>query len=125
MNSLPQDSPVVNSEPAAAFWPLWTDSWFWCTTDEDEVSVLEAIELERLQDLVDAPQPSAGERAWAEWLIENSLPPVCGGGPEDDEPFEPSVQDWEDYRTWAEALDRQRDNPMTDEDVMRAGLPVG
>jgi hypothetical protein len=37
------------------------------------------------------------------------LPPVGGGGPEEEPPFEPSESDWEDYRRWAEEVDRREE----------------
>ena len=60
----------------------------------------------------------AAVAAHDEWLSSvPSLPPVAGGGPE---PFEPTAEDWADYRRWAEELDareelraaEERHNPM-------------
>jgi hypothetical protein len=117
MSSLPQSQPSSNGR--AQPWYLddsplyaWTDNFYWAPNDDDEVSVLEALELERLQDILDAPQPSAGERAWAEWLIENSLPPLCGGAPDE----EPTPADLADLDAWLSQVDADYPPPDQAED---------
>ncbi len=46
------------------------------------------------------------------------LPGVSGSAP-----FEPSPEDWADYHVQMDRIDRE--NPMTDRDIMAAGLPPG
>jgi hypothetical protein len=43
---------VEPTDPAE--WPAWTDNWFWEVAD-DERAALEAAEVERIRDVLDAP----------------------------------------------------------------------
>jgi hypothetical protein len=107
------------TDPAA--WPESNevDGWFW-SVDEQEAAQLEAEERERLADLCDAP-----DSAWHRMMAE-SIPPVAGGSPE---PFEPSPEDWADYRRAFDEIDAS--DPPADQvsDVelamIAAGLAVG
>jgi hypothetical protein len=107
----------------ATTWPAWTDNFFWEVSD-DERAALETAEFDRLCDIVDAPQPSSGERAWLELMQEGAaLPPVSGGAPE---PFEPSAEDWADYHAYSEELDRRRRQSSDVElSMLSAGLAIG
>jgi hypothetical protein len=88
-------NPIVPPDPTdPANWPAACDNHFWQVTDPEELAALEAAELERLEELADAP-PTSQEDRWAQWLIESSLPPLSGGAPE---PYEPTEADWAAYR---------------------------
>jgi hypothetical protein len=86
MSSLPQSQPSSNGqpkpEPPAAFWPLWTDSWFWEPNDPELLAELERLEIERLTDMSDAPA------------------------------FEPSAEDWRDYHAAFDRIDRITDQDI-------------
>jgi hypothetical protein len=98
--------------------PEW-DNFFW-SVDEQEAAALEAIEAERLADLCDAL-----DAAWHRMMAE-SIPPVAGGSPE---PFEPSPEDWDDYRRAFDAIDEPgppRDQVSeTELAMLAAGLAIG
>jgi hypothetical protein len=47
-----ETDPVEPADPAE--WPAWTDNWFWEVAD-DERAALEAAEVERITDVLDAP----------------------------------------------------------------------
>jgi hypothetical protein len=111
----------------AANWPAWTDNFYW-EVEPDEHAALEAAEVERITDILDAPQPSPGEAIWAQLMIEGSLSSVSGGSP-DAEPYQPTAEDWADYHGWSEDLDRRRPplDQVSDDELamMAAGLPIG
>jgi hypothetical protein len=98
------------TDPAA--WPAWTDNWYW-ETDAADVAALEAEERERLADLCDAP-----DAAWHRMMAE-SIPAISGGAP-----FEPSPEDWEDYRRAFDEIDRRQVSDV-ELAMMAAGLAVG
>jgi hypothetical protein len=75
MSSLPQvvlvdihgNPCVADDQGDAATWPAWTDNHYWEVAD-DECAALEAAEVERIRDVLDAPpvsQISATELAMA------------------------------------------------------------
>ena len=91
-------------------------------SDPDERAALEAAEVERIQDILDAPQPSAGEAIWAQLMIEGSLPAVSGGAPV--EPFEPTAEDWAEYHRVFDEIDRRQVSDV-ELSMLAAGLPIG
>jgi hypothetical protein len=100
MTSLPETPQSANGHTTPWYLDnslafMWTDADIWQLNDPAEVERLEEAERERLEAIADGP------------------------------PYEPSAEDWADYRAWAEALDRQRGGPMTDADVAANGLPIG
>jgi hypothetical protein len=116
-----ESKPVEPAGPEG--WSDYWDLYTWEVSDPDERAALEAAEVERIRDVLDVPQPSAGEAIWAQLIIEGSLPAISGGSPE---PFEPSPEDWADYHAWSEDLDdRRRQVSDVELSMMSAGLAVG
>lgn len=88
-----EDDFEVTAEDEPTEWPAWTDRSRWTTSDPTPIEVLAA---------------------------HFELPALSGGSPEA-EPFEPSVEDWEDYHAWADAID---DGRFNEADARAAGLAV-
>jgi hypothetical protein len=96
----------------AAAWPQsnLVDGWFW-ETDAADVAELEADEIERLADMIDAP-----DSAWCRMMAESlRLPLVCGGAPE------PTPADRADLEAWLDQVDASYPPHDQHEDLM--GFP--
>jgi hypothetical protein len=76
MQSLPQVNlvditgrPIVaDDQGEAAAWPSWTDNHYWEVAD-DERAALEAAEVERIRDVLDAPYPPLSQVSPEEWAM--------------------------------------------------------
>lgn len=102
----------------AAEWPESNDvdGWRWEPTelDPDDLSdeQVDAMFADLEPDAPDWDPAIAfpGRRPLAE-RAGRRVPPVSGGSPDEDlsPAFTPSAADWDDYRSWSEALDARRD----------------
>jgi hypothetical protein len=85
---------VADDQGDAASWPAWTDNHYWEVAD-DERAALEAAEVERIRDVLDAPPLS--RPSFSQWLDSQGGIAWEEGGPDD--PFARAEAKEEYYRT--------------------------